>query len=246
MNRQKRKGIILPDMTEPFESKAKPEAVKALPVVSSAVSPMLVGEAPATPEFAPRAWLSLRIFLLSCTALVFVFLVGASVLLWILLNHSISNDQVRTQIEAQLSTLLGSDYSVVIGETRVALGENGLVSIDVNDVKILRDQVTNLSVARQIGVKIKPYPLLSGEVVAESVTMRGASIAVDAAFPTQETDQLRPVWPRSISLIKGLRLIGESMASLAFHMDSAGLETLALVDTTLIGFDQLELGRAHV
>jgi hypothetical protein len=241
MNRQKRKGIILPDMTEPFESKAKPEAVEALPVVSSAVSPMLVGEAPATPEFAPRAWLSLRIFLLSCTALVFVFLVGASVLLWILLNHSISNDQVRTQIEAQLSTLLGSDYSVVIGETRVALGENGLVSIDVNDVKILRDQVTNLGVARQIGVKIKPYPLLSGEVVAESVTMRGASIAVDAAFPTQETDQLRPVWPRSISLIKGLRRIGESMASLAFHMDSAGLETLALVDTNLIGFDQLGL-----
>ncbi|NKB51209.1 MAG: hypothetical protein GKR97_03120 [Rhizobiaceae bacterium] len=190
----------------------------------------------------PRRRVSfLRVTIQSCFAVLVVFGLGAAVLWWVLLNSSVSNEQIRAQIESQLTTFLGADHSAVIGETKIALGDGGLLSIDASNVKILRDNILNLGVAREVGVKVKSLPLIKGNIVAESVTMRGASIAVDTLLPQATDKDLRPAWPRSVNLSTALQSIGDLIDGIARQVENAGLESLALEDTNLVGFDQFGL-----
>ena len=183
----------------------------------------------------------LKIVLLSCIGLVVICALGLGAVLWMLVNHSVSNEQVRAQIESQLNTFLGDNHSAIIGDTKVALGDGGLLSIDARDVKILRGTSTNLGVAREVGVKIKSIPLISGNVVAESSTMRGASVALDAIAPPQADNELRPAWPRTANMSAALEPIGQMFVDISTHVEDAGLESIALEDTNLVGFDQLGL-----
>ncbi|MEP1208288.1 MAG: DUF3971 domain-containing protein [Rhizobiaceae bacterium] len=184
---------------------------------------------------------NLKLVMMCCGAVLLTLGVGLGVLFWMLINHSVSNEQIRAQIESQLTSFLGADHSASIGDTKIALGEGGLLSIDASDVKILRDDTLSLGVAREVGVKVKSLPLITGNVVAESVTMRGASIAVDSILPDVVENELRPAWPRSVNLAAALQSIGQLANRIAGQVDSAGLESLALEDTNLVGFDQFGL-----
>lgn len=183
----------------------------------------------------------IRVFIMACAAFLLICGIGIGVLLWMLVNHSVSNEQIRAQIESQLTAFLGANHSAIIGETKIALGDGGLLSIDASDVKILRDERQSLGVAREVGVKVKSLPLMTGTVVAESVTMRGASIAIDSFLPAIPDQELHPAWPRSVNLAAALQAVGESASGIARQVESAGLESLALEDTNLIGFDQFGL-----
>ncbi|MCJ8310105.1 MAG: hypothetical protein MJH08_13680, partial [Hyphomicrobiales bacterium] len=182
-----------------------------------------------------------RVFFYSGLGVVVAAVLAVGAILYMLLNHSVSNEQVRAQIEAQLTSILGADHSASIGETSVALGSGGLLSIDASDVRILQGGSTSLGVARELGVKVKPISLISGDVVAESVTMRGASIAIDAIFNQPAEEDLRPVWPRSLNVDAALRDLGQFVSELAVQIEGAGLESINLEDATLVGFDQLGL-----
>ncbi|MEP0944537.1 MAG: hypothetical protein ABJH63_12280 [Rhizobiaceae bacterium] len=182
-----------------------------------------------------------KLFALSGLALVLVCFLAVGSVLWILINRSVSNEQVRAQIEAQLTSVLGRDHSAIVGATEVALGSGGLLSIDARDVKILHGGSTSLGVAREVGVKIKPIPLITGNVVAESVTMRGASIAIDSILAAPEDDTLRPLWPRSVNFDDALRRLGQTVGRIAGQVETAGLKSLNLEDANLVGFDQLGL-----
>lgn len=182
-----------------------------------------------------------RVAAFSGLGLVVVCLLAIGGLFYTLLNHSVSNEQVRAQIESQLTSVLGNNHSAIIGDTKVALGSGGLLSIDASDVKILQDGSTSLGVARELGVKVEPVSLITGDVVAQSVTMRGASIAIDALLRQQEDENLRPVWPRSLNFEAALRGLGQAIAELAGQVENAGLESINLEDAKLVGFDQLGL-----
>lgn len=177
----------------------------------------------------------------SALGVVLICVLAVGGVFYMLLNHSVSNEQVRAQIETQLTSILGKNHSAVIGDTKVALGSGGLLSIDASDVKILHGGSTSLGVARELGVKVKPISLISGDVVAESVTMRGALIAIDSLLAEQGDDALRPVWPRSMNFESLLRGLGQAVSALADQVESAGLESLNLEDAKLLGFDQLGL-----
>lgn len=192
---------------------------------------------PPTPPIPGRLKRAIR----ACTIVVLIGLVGAGALLWVLLNHSISNEQLRAEVESQLTAALGEDHHASIGETSVAIGQGGLLAIDAQDVKILKDGVVNLGIARQIAVKLDPVPLLTGTVVAQSVTMRGASVAVGSLVGNSLATDSKPAWPQSVQLKSGLRAIGEFFGTVAKSVSDAGLESLALEDANLVGFDQLGL-----
>ena len=196
---------------------------------------------PVTSNSPPPVPKKLRKVIRRVTVVLLVGLVGAGVLLWFLLNHSISNEQIRAQVEAQLTAALGDDHAASIGGTSVAIGEGGLLAIDAQDVKILKDGVINLGVARQIAVKLDPVPLLTGTVVAQSITMRGASIAVGSLVENSQGSASKPAWPHSVKLDSGLRSIGEFFSTVAKSVEDAGLESFAVEEAKLIGFDQLGL-----
>ncbi|MEL7273104.1 MAG: DUF3971 domain-containing protein [Pseudomonadota bacterium] len=173
-------------------------------------------------------------------AVVVVAVVGAGVLLAMLTQGPVSSEQLRAQVENQLSLLLGKGHTAAIGEAKLAIGANGLLSLDANNVRILRDQTVNLGVANAVGVKLKAMPLLSGQVKVESVDMRGAAIALSPFLPAQPFDRNAP-WPEVIDFSQGFVALREALGELEMAMDRAGLEKLALNNARLIGFDQLGL-----
>ena len=188
-----------------------------------------------------RRFSKFELFALSCLAVLLVGFLAMGGVLWILFNQSVSNEQVRAQIEAQLTSVLGQDHTALVGETKVAIGHGGLLSIDASDVKILQGETTSLGVASEVGLKIKPFPLLTGNVVAESVTMRRASIAVGSLVSELQDQSLRPIWPGSINLKAGLHGLGQTISDLAEQIENAGLESVNLEDANLVGLDQLGL-----
>ncbi len=238
---------------EPGESRSKPTEPDVGPAVTApnseedAAFAALAASAAAAYQSGdrhhkPRRRASiLRVTLQSCFAVLVVCGVGAGVIFWILSNHSVSNEQIRAQIESQLNSFLGSGHSAVIGEAKIALGDGGLLLIEASNVKILRDNVLNLGVAKEVGVKVKTLPLVRGSLVAESITMRGASIAVGSLLSQTADRDLQPSWPRSVNLAKALRSMGDLIGEISQQVESAGLERLALEDTNLAGFDQFGL-----
>ncbi|MGI9364153.1 MAG: hypothetical protein ACR2O8_03135 [Rhizobiaceae bacterium] len=183
----------------------------------------------------------LKYVLLSTVALLLVAVVGMGFLVWTLLNNSISNEQLRAELESQLTRLLADGHSASIGDTKIAIGHGGLLAIDASDVKILREGVVNLGVAREVGVKVKPMPLLTGEVVAQSITLRGASLALAALAESPEQEALQPVWPRTFDLEVAMKHVGGLAYEVTQHIADAGLEKISLQDANLVDFDQLGL-----
>ncbi|MEM9732660.1 MAG: DUF3971 domain-containing protein [Pseudomonadota bacterium] len=171
---------------------------------------------------------------------VLLVILGAGALLAMLAQGPVSSEQLRAQVEGQLSLLLGEGHAATIGEAKLAIGSTGLLALDAKDVRILRDDTVNLGVANTIGVKLKAMPLLSGEVQVESVDMRGAAIAITPFLPTELFNSEDP-WPEVINFSEGFVALREALSQLETAMDRAGLERLALSNARLIGFDQLGL-----
>ena len=115
-----------------------------------------------------------RIFLV-----LLLFVAGAvGFLFYAFSGGPISNDQLRAQVEGQLSSFLGPGLHTRLDKTSLALGEEGSLSLEATGVTVLREGSINLGVADRIRVKIKALPLLRGEIVAESLTVKGAKIAI--------------------------------------------------------------------
>lgn len=177
-----------------------------------------------------------RLFVVAALILV----LGAGSLVAMLSQGPVSSEQLRAQVEAQLSLLLGQGHEAAIGETKMAIGSNGLLALDATDVRILRDGQINLGVADTISVQLKAMALLSGQVRVESVDMRGAAIALSPFLPTEPLRTGGP-WPEVLNFSQGFVALREALGRVETAMDRAGLEKIALSNARLIGFDQLGL-----
>ena len=186
-----------------------------------------------------KSTFKLLVFLCVFIAVVF----GA--LVFFLSRGPVSHEQIRAGLEGQISALIGADHSTKIGSAKIALGHGGLVAIDADRVTLLRDGKVNLGVAKQLAIKLKPMPLLGGEVVAQSVRLTGASISIDRLAGKASNysvsgvqTELKPAWPRSVNIESAMRAVGETIQQVAASLQDSGLESIELDEADLVGFDQ--------
>ena len=165
--------------------------------------------------------------------------------LYVLSQRSVSNEQLRASLESQLSSLAGTGQTAKIGQAKIALGQGGLVAINATDVQIFNQGFVELGAAKDIAVKVKALPLLSGQIETKSVSLSGASIAVGNLLKSQDFySQQAPtdnVWPSSINIEKVLWNIGAGIRQVAGSLKSSGLENVRLNETSLNGFSELGL-----
>ena len=230
-------------MIERYESAEKPdlasfpsaEAQDGLPIKGRSMTPPRKG----------RGWM--HICIKTCGYLIIALTVVVVGALLVLSQRSVSNEQLRAGIESQLTGLLGENHSAKIGEAKIALGQGGLLAIDANNVRILKDGSINLGGAEEILVKLKAVPLLGGQIVAKSLALNDANIAIENIFPpTQNSSdgkasELHPIWPRSVNLDSAMRQLGDVFRQIAESLESAGLERIELNGTKLIGFEHFGL-----
>ena len=230
-------------MIERYESAEKPdlasfpsaEAQDCLPIPGRSVSP----------PRKRRGWLNFCIK--TCGYLIIALAIVFGGALIVLSQRSVSNEQLRAGIESQLTGLLGKNHSAKIGDAKIALGQGGLLAIDANDVRILKDSTINLGGAKEILVKLKAIPLLGGQVVAKSLALNDANISIDNLFPSNaerpagDATQLQPFWPRSVNLGAAMRQLGDVFRQVSESLDSAGLERIELNGASLAGFEQFGL-----
>ncbi len=166
--------------------------------------------------------------------------IGIAILFAVLTRGSISHEQLRAQIESQFSAALGENHSTKIDDVKIAFGANGLIALDATGVKLLKNKQFNLGVAQQVAIKVKALPLLRGNVVAESLDIRGASFSLlPYLTPPTRVEQNR--WPNAIDFSKLFTGLGKIFEELANAVNSAGLDNIKLHNVNLLGFDQLQL-----
>jgi len=179
--------------------------------------------------------------------LVFLLIVAGAtgILFYTFSGGPVSNDRLRAQVEGQLSSFLGPDLDMRMDKTSLALGAGGLLSLEANGVTVLRDGSTNLGVADRVQVKVKPLPLLRGEIVAESLTVDGAKIALLPVLPdlavTQNEANFALDWTGQVDLKRSLSTLGRTIGEMATAIANAGLDRISFRDVRLVGFDQLGL-----
>ncbi len=170
--------------------------------------------------------------------------VSIAVLFFILSKGPVPNEQLRAQMESEITALLGVGREARIGETRIAFGERGLLAFDVRDVNILEAGKINLGVAEAVAINVKALPLMRGEVVAQSMSFRGASLALAPFLPESltRTDGSQPAqWSRTIDFNGKFRALGTFLRGMAQSVENAGLRYIRMSDAKLIGFEALGL-----
>jgi len=185
---------------------------------------------------ARKSWLVRSFLFLS--VLIFVGVVTGA---FILSRGPISNEQVRAGLESQISKLLGENYQAKIGNANVALGERGLISIKVEDVKLSDKKSTNLGVVKDISVKLKALPFLKGEVKAESISLENAAVSILPFLQERDetTNSNTDFWKTKIDLNAGLLAIGKALQNAEKSIADAGLDSVSFNDTAIIGFESL-------
>ncbi len=212
------------------------EAQESLPIKGRSASP---------PRKPKSGWFKFCLKSSAVLAIALILISGAA--LFVLSKRAVSIEQLRAGIESQLTNLLGENRSAKIGDAKIALGQGGLLAIDASDVRILQDSSISLGAVNEISVKLKALPLFSGQVVAKSLAINDASISVDNLIKLDPvktagvTSQLRPFWPRSVNLDLAMRQLGNVFRQVAGSLERAGLESIELNGTELIGFEQFGL-----
>ncbi len=170
-------------------------------------------------------------------------IVGIVAITLVLSQGPISNEQLRAGLETQLSQLLGENYQAKIGNANVALGERGLISLKAADVKFLDKQDTNLGVVNDVSVQLKALPFLSGQVKAESLSLNKASVSILPYFgsPIGKATQASDLWSAKVDLSTGLKSLGDALRQAESSIASAGLDSIVLKDTAILGFEAFGL-----
>ena len=174
-----------------------------------------------------------KLFWLIFRLLVVVFVLAAialGALYFIVSSGPISNEQVRLQVESQLSSLLGDGHSARIGEANVEIGKGGLIALDAKDIKILAGNHINLGVASSLGVSVKALPLLQGEVVAETITLANAAISLDNILQLPalagQSDETTTGWPTAIDGKKRFGELYQVLEKLTASIEATGIEKI--------------------
>ena len=168
-----------------------------------------------------------------CLALI---LLGAVLVAIVLSQGPISNESLRGQIEAQLNQLIGPDHGAKIKSTKLALGKNGLLALDAEDVTISAVRGGPLGSIDSVAVKLHASPLIRGEVKVERLALRGGRLSVN---PADRVSQESKEWPAWINFSQSLSALSSTFLQLVRSINEADLKEITLTDVDLVGFQEL-------
>ncbi|MEL6968251.1 MAG: hypothetical protein AAGM04_12795, partial [Pseudomonadota bacterium] len=162
----------------------------------------------------------------------------------------ISSDQFRAQAENRLTTMLGPDRSVKLDAAVLSMGDNGMAALRVQNLRILENENINLGVAREASLTMKLMPLMTGNVVLDRVSVKGATVSLAPIFTElktqREIEQLHPAEALgAFDLRKQLRALGQTLKSLDAQLKNTGLDRFELVDAKLLGFEMFDLSSSR-
>lgn len=186
---------------------------------------------------------SSRLLKVIASSLLGVFIlaaVAAGIVYYVLTAGPISNNQIRAQVESQLSTFLGDNYSARVGAAQVAFGHGGLFSIDAQNVRLLEKNQINLGVLGNVGVNLKLLPMLRGKYIAEKLSISNAIISLDPLLSKSFSSKIEK-WPAALDFPGWMAGLAGWMTELSENVDQAGLEKITMINTKLIGFDKIGL-----
>ena len=196
-----------------------------------------------------RRWQLLKVALRVLVALVVITAVIVSLGYFFISQGPVSSERLRSEAETQLGALLGEGRIAKIEKAKFAVGHNGLIAIDAENVRILENQTTNLGIAGMVSVTVRALPLLSGRVVAEKVTLENGQFALAPFLSNQGGLKSGPAVQNKvggeqadiISIDRFLRSIFSAFTSVADAIEEGGLDALVVTNTDIVDYSKLGL-----
>ena len=146
---------------------------------------------------------------------------------------------LRRQIERTLSRAAGPDRDVGIAGLRFRLGAEGLVSVEASGITVTdRARADRISIGEAF-LELRLLPLLAGRAEARSLVVRDTAIDVTPLLKRKGGDPFKLL--AAIDLDAALRAVGERLFAAERTLRRTGLETIALSNVRLAGFQQAGL-----
>ena len=184
----------------------------------------------------------LRLLLLTFGLLLGIAVIAALGLFLFLQGGAIENDALNARIESSITTVLGPEYDVRLGPTKVEIRGRSLMSVTSSDVQISKiGSSVPLATIGKILVGVKPFSLIGGKPKITAITLENSLL------------DLKQVLSKSngtiaIDMQTGLRILGEKLDQLRLRMGEGDLKRVVIKDSIITGTkfaknssDQLEI-----
>ena len=126
------KTETISDMSAPLDDKKTPD-LGAFPSAIAQYAAPVDTVRPKRRRKRGLFWIVTRSLMVVCVP--GLLLVGG--LFWLVSSGPVSNDQLKAQVESQLSAFLGEGHKAHIGEMSFVLGKGGLIALRARDVQIV-------------------------------------------------------------------------------------------------------------
>ncbi|MEM8750258.1 MAG: DUF3971 domain-containing protein [Pseudomonadota bacterium] len=225
-------------MIQPFKKDEQPDLGGFPSAMAQEPSDVQRGASVAGPR---RRWLRFcaKVAVRLTVVAVILAVIGTGVLFFALSRGPISHEQLRAQIESQLTAFLGQNFQARLRDVELALGQNGLLSLDGEGLLIEGADGTNMAVANNVGVKLDPVALLGGKVRVSKITSSGGSVSLLPQLEKMRDEDKPSVWPGHFDFAQALERLGKGVAGFSTAIAKAGLDEVDLIDTKLVGFEAL-------
>ncbi len=171
----------------------------------------------------------LRLLLLTFGLLLAIMVIAVLGLFLFLQGGSIENDALNARIESSITTVLGPQYDVRLGPTKVEIRGRSLMSVTSSDVQISKiGSTAPLAIIGKILVGVKPFSLISGKPKITAVTLENSSLDLKQALAQFSG-------PVAIDMQTGLQILGEKLDQLRQRMGEGNLQRVVIKDSIITG-----------
>ncbi len=156
--------------------------------------------------------------------------IGALGLFFLFQGGVIENDALNNRIERSITTLLGRQYEVRLGPTRVEFKGASLISITSNNVEVLKaGESTPIATIGQVVVGVPPMSLLDGRPKINSITFEASKLDIGQYLP-----QNNGGIPKDIN--KSLSQFAQILSQVQLRLSESEIKNIGIKDSLLIGF----------
>ncbi len=171
----------------------------------------------------------LRLLLLTFGLLLGLVVIAALGLFLYLQGGTIENDVLNNRIENSITAVLGPQYDVRLGPTKVELRGRSLISVTSTQVQISKiGAPTPLATIGKILVGVKPLSLFNGTPKITAITLENSSL--DLKQILSQTSG-----PIALDMQTGLPILGEKLDQLRQRMSEGNLNRVVVKNSIITG-----------
>ncbi|MCF6321695.1 MAG: hypothetical protein L3J32_08020 [Rhizobiaceae bacterium] len=172
----------------------------------------------------------LRMILVTLGVVISGVAIGVFGLFFLLQGGVIENDALNNRIERSITSLLGRQYEVRLGPTRVEFNGASLISITSNDVEVLKvGESTPIATIGQVIVGVPPMSLFDGRPKINTITFESSKLDIGQYLPRDNA-----VIPREID--KSLSQFGQLLSQFQSRLSDSEIKKIGIKDSLLIGY----------